>query len=43
MAIVVEFTLPAESFPFGRTTNGDPDALVRLERVAPVGTDRIPF
>lgn len=43
MTVVVEFTLPSESFPFGRSTSGDPDVRVQLERLVPIGEDRIPF
>lgn len=43
MTVIVDFTLPAESFPFGRSTSGDPDIRVQLERLVPLGTDRIPF
>jgi predicted DNA binding protein len=43
MTVIVEFRLPAESFPFGRATSGDPTARVQLERLVPLGGDRIPF
>lgn len=43
MSVVVEFTLPAESFPFGRSTNGDPNVRVQLERLVPLNQSRIPF
>lgn len=43
MTVLVEFTLPAESFPLGRATSGDPDVLVEIERLVPVGSQRIPF
>ena len=43
MTVIVEFTIPAESFSFGRATNGDPDVLVEIERLVPVGEKRIPF
>ena len=43
MAVVVEFTLPTDAFPFGRSTNGDPDVRVQLERVVPLNEARIPF
>lgn len=43
MTVITEFTLPAEAFPFGRSTNGDPDVRVQLERVVPIDQDRIPF
>ena len=43
MAVVVEFTLDSETFPFGRATSGDPGVRVQLERVVPLDTDRIPF
>lgn len=43
MAIIVEFTLPASSFPFGRATSGDSEVRVQLERVIPLEEGRIPF
>jgi len=43
MAVIVEFTLDAEAFPFGRSTSGDPDVRVQLERVIPLREGRIPF
>lgn len=43
MTAIVEFTLPAESFAFGRATSGDPNVLVEIERLVPVGDERIPF
>ncbi|MDS0301334.1 helix-turn-helix domain-containing protein [Halogeometricum sp. S1BR25-6] len=43
MSVVVEFTLPAESFPFGRSTSGDPSVRVQLERLVPLKESRIPF
>ncbi|WP_435179727.1 helix-turn-helix domain-containing protein [Halorussus sp. AFM4] len=43
MAIIVEFTLDSESFPFGRATSGDPDVRAQLERVIPLREGRIPF
>lgn len=43
MAIIVEFTLPASSFPFGRATSGDGDIRVQLERLIPLKEGRIPF
>jgi predicted DNA binding protein len=43
MAIIVAFTLPAKSFPFGRSTSGDTDVRVQLERVIPLKEGRIPF
>jgi predicted DNA binding protein len=43
MTVILEFTLPAESFSFGRATGGDPDVLVEIERIVPAGDDRIPF
>lgn len=43
MAIVVEFTLPSDSFPFGRATSGDETVRVQLERVIPLRERRIPF
>jgi hypothetical protein len=43
MTVIVDFTLRAETFPFGRATSGDPDVLVEIERLVPAGDDRIPF
>lgn len=43
MAILVEFTLDSQSFPFGRSTSGDPAVRVQLERVIPLKESRIPF
>ncbi|MDS0295873.1 helix-turn-helix domain-containing protein [Halogeometricum luteum] len=43
MSVVVEFALPAESFPFGRSTSGDPSVRVQLERLVPLNKSRIPF
>lgn len=43
MAIIVEFTLPSESFPFGRSVGGGGDGRVSLERLVPIGNARIPF
>lgn len=43
MAIIVEFTLPSDSFPFGRAVSGGPDVRAQLERVIPLNEGRIPF
>ena len=43
MTVIVEFSLPADSFPFGRSTSGDPSVRVQLERPVPLREDRIPF
>ena len=43
MAVIIEFTLPSESFPFGRVTSGDPNVRVQLERLVPLKEARIPF
>lgn len=43
MAVIIEFTLPSESFPFGRATSGDPNVRVQLERLVPLKEARIPF
>lgn len=43
MTVITEFSLPAEAFPFGRSTGGDPDVRVQLERLVPIEQDRIPF
>lgn len=43
MSVIVEFTLPSDSFPFGRATSGGPGVRVHLERFVPLGDNRIPF
>ncbi|MFB6164740.1 MAG: helix-turn-helix domain-containing protein [Haloarculaceae archaeon] len=43
MAIVVEFTLPAASFPFGRSVSGGSGVKVWLERLVPLASKRVPF
>lgn len=43
MTVMIEFTLPADAFPFGRSTSGDPDVQVQLERIVPLRQSRIPF
>lgn len=43
MAVIIKFTLPSESFPFGRATSGDPNVRVQLERLVPLKEERIPF
>lgn len=43
MAVIVEFTIPAEAFPFGRAVGGDPTVQVVLERTVPFGRRHIPF
>lgn len=43
VAVLVEFTIPADSFPFGRSTSGDPSVRVQLERVIPLEEGRVPF
>lgn len=43
MTVILEFSLPADAFPFGRSTNGDPDVRVQLERLIPLKQARIPF
>ncbi|MDS0299374.1 helix-turn-helix domain-containing protein [Halogeometricum sp. S1BR25-6] len=43
MSVVLEFTLPSNSFPFGRATSGDPNVRVQLERLVPLRESRIPF
>lgn len=43
MAITAEFFLPADSFPFGRATSGDSSVEVEIERLVPLGTERIPY
>ncbi|MDS0301333.1 helix-turn-helix domain-containing protein [Halogeometricum sp. S1BR25-6] len=40
---MLEFTLPSDSFPFGRATNGDPSVRVQLERLVPLRESRIPL
>lgn len=43
MAIIVEFTIPSDSFPFGRAMSGDPGVRTQLERVIPLNEERIPY
>lgn len=43
MAVLVEFSIESDAFPFGRSTSGDPDVRVQLERVVPIAEGRIPF
>lgn len=43
MVVLVEFTIPAESFPFGRAIGGDPGVSVTLEEMVPFEGRRIPF
>lgn len=43
MTVLVEFTLPSDSFPFGQATSGDDTVRVQLERVIPLKESRIPF
>ena len=43
MAIIVEFTIPADAFPFGRAVSGDSDGRVWIERLVPLTGSRIPF
>lgn len=43
MVAIVEFTLLADAFPFGRATSSDPTVRVQLERVVPIDEDHIPF
>lgn len=43
MTVIIEFSLPSDSFPFGRSTSGDPGVRVQLERLVPLERDRIPF
>lgn len=43
MTVIVKFTLPSDSFPFGRATSGDPNVRVQIERVVPLREGRIPF
>ena len=43
MAVIVEFSLDSEAFPFGRSTSSDPEVRVQLERVVPLNQNRIPF
>lgn len=42
MAVIVEFSLESDAFPFGRATSA-PEVRVQLERVIPLKEDRIPF
>ena len=43
MAVIVKFKLDSEEFPFGRSTSGDPEVRVQLERVVPLEQNRVPF
>ena len=43
MTVIIEFTIASDSFPFGQSTSGDPSVRVQLERLVPIGEDRIPF
>lgn len=43
MAVIIEFTLPSDAFPFGRATSGDENVRVQLERLVPLKQARIPF
>lgn len=43
MAVITEFTLDTESFAFGRSTGGNPNFRIQLERVVPLQEGRIPF
>ncbi|MFC4548939.1 MULTISPECIES: helix-turn-helix domain-containing protein [Halorussus] len=43
MAVIVEFAIASEAFPFGRAVGGDPDVTVSLEQVIPLKEGRIPF
>ncbi|MFB6164741.1 MAG: helix-turn-helix domain-containing protein [Haloarculaceae archaeon] len=42
-AVVVEFTLPSDAFPFGRAVGADPDVKVWIEPFVPLGEGRFPF
>lgn len=43
MAVIIEFTIESESFPFGRAVSADPDVRVSLERQVPLNEGRVPF
>jgi hypothetical protein len=43
MTVVIEFSIPTAAFSLGRATGGDPGVRVQLERLIPIGVDRIPF
>ena len=43
MALILEFTIPSEAFPFGRAVSGGKDGSVALERLIPLDESRIPF
>lgn len=43
MAIIVEFTIPADAFPFGRSVIGGSDVKVWLEQLVPLTGGRVPF
>ena len=42
MTVIIEFTLPSESFPFGQATNGDSGVRVQLEQLVPIKQDHVP-
>lgn len=43
MAVVVEFTIPCDAFPFGQAVSGDPDVSVSLESIVPIDKRKVPF
>jgi len=43
MSVIVEFTLPAESFTLGVVLASGPDVSVELERIVPTGDLLVPF
>ncbi|WP_254532757.1 helix-turn-helix domain-containing protein [Natrinema gelatinilyticum] len=43
MAIIAEFTIPAENFPLGRVFDDLPNATVEIERVVPTGQSHLPY
>ncbi|WP_290810978.1 hypothetical protein [Halovivax sp.] len=43
MVTAVEFSIPGESFPFGRAFAEIPEADVELERVVPTGDGPCPY
>lgn len=43
MAIIIEFTIPSESFKFGSVLNLGSDVEVRVEQLVPIGDSVMPF
>ena len=43
MAVIVELSLPPESFPLGTMLTAETDVHIEFERIVPVGTDVVPI